>query len=102
MLTAFFVVTGFVVLLSHRKLWEKCIILLSSVPIALVCNTIRLTCTSIAFLYLDTKEWEKAFHDYGGLAMMPLAIGITLFELWFLSKLVIGPYPQTGQSETIL
>lgn len=94
MLTAFFVVTGFVVLLSRRKLWEKCIILLSSVPIALLCNTIRLACTAIAFLYLDTEKWEKAFHDYGGIAMMPLAIGITLFELWFLSKLIIGSEAQ--------
>jgi exosortase len=91
MLTAFFVVTGFVVFLTRRPLWEKGLILISSVPIALLCNTIRLTLTSIAFLYLKTEMWEKAFHDYGGLAMMPLALGITLFELWILSKLIIGP-----------
>lgn len=102
MLTAFFVVTGFVILLSRRKLWEKVLILLSSVPIALLCNTIRLTLTSIAFLYLETETWEKAFHDYGGLAMMPLALGITLLELWFLSKLFIGPDTRAVQSLNII
>jgi exosortase len=91
MLTAFFVVTGFVILLTRRPLWEKVLILISSVPIALLCNTIRLALTSIAFLYLEADLWEKAFHDYGGLAMMPLALGITLFEIWFFSRLIIGP-----------
>jgi len=91
MLTAFFVVTGFVILLSRRPLWEKILILISSVPIALICNTIRLALTSIAFLYLEVEVWEKAFHDYGGLAMMPLALGIILLEMWFFSRLIIGP-----------
>ncbi len=102
MLTAFFVVTGFVVLLSQRRFWEKVLILFSSVPIALLCNTIRLTLTSIAFLYLEADVWEKAFHDYGGLAMMPLALGITLFELWFFSKLIIGPEQQAVRPQIII
>jgi len=102
MLTAFFVVTGFVILLSRRKLWEKALIFLSSVPIALLCNTIRLTLTSIAFVYLDAEAWKKAFHDYGGLAMMPLALGITVLELWFLSKLFIGPESPSVSSQVIV
>lgn len=81
MLTAFFVVSGFIVLICRRRLWEKVLIFFSSVPIALLCNTIRLTLTSIAFLFLEGQFWEKVFHDYGGLAMMPLALFLIGLEL---------------------
>lgn len=91
MLTAFFVVSGFVVLICRRPLWEKALIFVSSVPIALLCNTVRLVLTSIAFLFLEGQDWERIFHDYGGLMMMPLAVGLTILELKFLSKLFIEP-----------
>lgn len=91
MLTAFFVVSGFIVLICKRPLWQKVLIFVSSVPIALLCNTVRLALTAIAFLYLEGQDWEKVFHDYGGLAMMPLAVALIVLELWFLSKLFIHP-----------
>lgn len=91
MLTAFFVVSGFVVLICRRPLWEKVLIFVSSVPIALLCNTVRLVLTSIAFLFFKGQDLEKIFHDYGGLAMMPLALALILLELWFLSKLFVRP-----------
>jgi exosortase len=97
MLTAFFVISGFVVLLVQRQWWEKLIILISSVPIGLLCNTLRLTVTALVFTKIDAQYWEKAFHDYGGLAMMPLALGIVVFELWLLSNLVIEPKSKVEQ-----
>ena len=66
-------------------------ILASSIPIALLCNTIRLTLTAYAFTRLDGSKWEGAFHDFGGLAMMPLAVAMIVFELWLLSTMVIRP-----------
>jgi exosortase len=89
MVTAFFVISGLVVLLVQRRWWEKLLILASAIPIALICNTLRLAITAIAFTKLDSQRWEGAFHDYGGLAMMPLALGIVVFELWLLSNIVI-------------
>jgi len=63
----------------------------SSIPVALLCNTIRLTLTAYAFTLLDGSAWEGVFHDFGGLAMMPLAIAMIVFELWLLSSMVIKP-----------
>lgn len=91
MVTAFFVISGLVVLLVQRRWWEKLIILASAVPIGLICNTLRLAVTAMAFTKIDSQRWEGAFHDYGGLAMMPLALGIVVFELWLLSNLVVEP-----------
>ena len=87
MVTSFFVITAMVVLVVKRKLWEKVTVLFSALPVALLCNTIRLTLTAIAFTVLVGQNREEMFHDFGGYAMMPLALSIVVFELWFLGKL---------------
>jgi len=92
MVTAFLVITALVVLLAKRAWWEKLIVLVSSLPIALLCNTIRLTVTAIAFTILTGDHWEKLFHDFGGYAMMPLALAMVVGELWLLRRLTT---PQT-------
>lgn len=91
MVTAFFVISGLVVLLVRRAWWEKIIVLVSSLPIALLCNTVRLTITAIAFTVLTGEHWEKIFHDFGGYAMMPLALAVIVTELWLLTKLTMLP-----------
>jgi exosortase len=91
MITAFFVIAGLVALIARRPLWEKAMICLSSLPIALICNTIRLTVTAIAFTMVKGELWEQVFHDFGGYAMMPLALGIIVLELSMFSLLTIEP-----------
>jgi len=91
MVTAFFVISGLVVLLVRRAWWEKLIVLASSLPVALLCNTARLTITAIAFTVLSGEYWEKIFHDFGGYAMMPLALAAVVAELWLLAKLTTLP-----------
>jgi len=87
MATAFLVIIGWIVLLVRREWWEKLILLLSSLPIALLCNTLRLTVTAVIFTKLTGAKWEGIFHDFGGYAMIPLALATVVFELWILRKL---------------
>ena len=91
MITAFFVISGLVVLLVKRVWWEKLIILVSSLPIALLCNTVRLTVTAIALTQLSDQFWDDVFHDFGGYAMMPLALAVVVGELWLLTRLTTLP-----------
>jgi exosortase len=91
MITAFFVISGLVALLSRRMWWEKLIVLISSLPIALLCNTIRLSITAMLFTILKGPYWEKLFHDFGGYAMMPLALVIVVAELHLITKLTTPP-----------
>jgi exosortase len=88
MIMAFFVIGGFIVLLSKRARWEKLMVFISCIPIALLCNTIRLAVTAIAFTVVKGEHWEKTFHDFGGYAMMPLAIGVIMSEFWLLERIV--------------
>jgi exosortase len=94
MVTAFFVISGLVVLLVKRTWWEKLIVFASSLPIALLCNTTRLAITAIAFTVVSGEYWEKVFHDFGGYAMMPLALAVVVAELWILAKLTTPPTEQ--------
>ncbi|MFC1738380.1 exosortase [Planctomycetota bacterium] len=91
MIMAFFIISGLVVLLVKRAWWEKLAVLVSSLPIALFCNSVRLTITAIAFTRLSGEHWEKIFHDFGGYAMMPLALGVIVLELWLLTKITTVP-----------
>jgi len=91
MITAFFVISGLVVLLVQRAWWEKLVILISSLPIALLCNTIRLVITAMFFTILEGEYWERVFHDFGGYVMMPLALAAVVGELWLLAKLTVLP-----------
>jgi len=91
MITAFFVISGLVVLLVRRSWWERLIIFVSSLPIALVCNTLRLAVTSVAFTIVKGDRWQQVFHDFGGYAMMPLALAIVVGELWMLRRLTKQP-----------
>jgi exosortase len=94
MVTAFFVISGLVVLLVRRAWWEKLVILASSLPIALLCNTTRLAITALVFTVISGEQWEKIFHDFGGYAMMPLALAAVVGELWILAKLTTAPTKQ--------
>jgi len=94
MITAFFVIGGLVALLVERAWWQKLIVLASCLPIALVCNTARLTITAIAFTIVNHENLEVIFHDFGGYAMMPLALAGIVAELWLLAKLTTPPAEQ--------
>jgi len=91
MITAFFVISGLVVLLTRRLWWEKLIVLLSSVPIALLCNTVRLVVTAMLYTVIQSEIGRKWIHDWDGYAMMPLALAMVVGELWLLWRLTTPP-----------
>ncbi len=91
MITAFFVISALVALLTRRAWWEKLTVLLSSVPIALLCNTVRLVVTALLYTVVQSDAGRKWIHDLDGYAMMPLALAMVVGELWLLSRLITPP-----------
>lgn len=89
MLTAFIIICALIAMITNRSLWQKAVIVASSIPIAFICNTIRLTITAAAFTIIDGKRWETAFHDFGGFAMMPLALALIGLQLYLLSNIFV-------------
>ncbi len=89
MLTAFVVVACVLAGVVDRPFWQRCVVVFSSVPIAIVCNIIRLVATAMLFMWFDGELAEKFFHDFAGLTMMPIAVLMIAGELWVLSRLEI-------------
>jgi exosortase len=93
MLLTFFALATAVVFIIERPLADKLFILASAIPIALVTNLIRITVTAMLKVAFDgtdmSKKLDAFVHDYAGLAMMPIALGLLALELWLLSRLLV-------------
>ncbi len=93
MLTIFIALSFAIVLVTDRPLWERLVIVLSSVPIALVSNIVRIVVTAILYLVVGPEWVDRVFHDLDGWLMMPFALGLLYVEFQILSHLVIEEGP---------
>ena len=91
MVTAFLVIGALVVLLARRSLGEKLVVLASSLPIALLCNMIRLTVTAILYKIFEDQHVRDLIHSSAGYAMMPVALALVVGEFWLLRRLSAPP-----------
>ena len=91
MLTIFCALAVAMVFLIERPWWDKFVILLSAIPIALAVNIIRITVTGLLYLALgqDNHFATKLAHDWAGYFMMPLALGFLWLELQILERLTV-------------
>ncbi|HEY2785220.1 MAG TPA: exosortase/archaeosortase family protein [Fimbriiglobus sp.] len=76
------------VLLARRSWFEKAMLLLGIVPVAIVTNVLRITATGIAFTFDPNKSAMHTLHDAFGWLMMPVGLGLLACELWALNRLV--------------
>ena len=91
MLTIFLALAVAMVFLVERPWWDKFMILLSAVPIALIVNVIRITLTGLLYMVVgpDNEFAHKLGHDWAGYFMMPLALGFLWLELQVLERLTV-------------
>lgn len=88
--TIFAAMAVFMVFIIERPWWDKFVILLSAIPIALLVNIIRITIIGLLYwITPDNNIAHKLGHDWAGLFMMPLALGFLWLELQILERLTI-------------
>ncbi len=73
-LTGFLALTTAWAYLSDRPLWNRVLLIGSSVPIAMTANVVRVMLTGVVTHCLDPKYASGAFHTVEGLAMMGLGL----------------------------
>jgi exosortase len=100
MLMIFFAMSTGLALVIRRPLWEKLVLVASSVPIALAVNVIRITATGILHETAGSEVAHAVFHDLAGWLMMPLALGFLWLELKLLTNLLLDPLPATRRPAT--
>jgi exosortase len=89
MLAAFVVVSAVLAYVVNRPRWQRATLLVASIPVAILCNLVRLVVTAVLFLAVSSEVGEKFFHDFAGLTMMPLAVLMLVGLMWIMSRLVI-------------
>jgi exosortase len=89
MLTIFVALAVAITLVTDRPIWERIVIVLSAVPIALAVNITRITVTGILHLTAGPELADMVFHDLAGWFMMPMALGLLYVEFQILSHLLI-------------
>jgi exosortase len=88
-LMTFITVAGAVAFLTHRPLWQKLIISASAVPIAILCNVMRVSGQGLLDHY-HSPEWSQGFaHGFAGLVMLVPGFFMILAVCWILDNLFI-------------
>ncbi|MHC4658429.1 MAG: exosortase/archaeosortase family protein [Planctomycetota bacterium] len=75
--------------LHYRPIWQRIVLLASTIPIAILCNIVRVTVTGFIYVLIHPKYTQDIYHSILGLAMLPLAFGLYGFLAWFMSSLFI-------------
>lgn len=88
-LMTFISVAAAIAFLSARPLWQKIVITLSAIPIAIMCNVIRIAGQGLLDTYWS-REWSEGFaHQFAGLIMLAPAFFLILLVGWILDNLFI-------------
>lgn len=82
------------VLLMRRSHFEKLMVLLGIVPIAIVTNVLRITATGVSFNFITDAGVREFLHDGYGYAMMLIGLALLALELWVLKRLVVDEETQ--------
>jgi exosortase len=89
MLMVFVALAVAMALLSERPIWERLLLVVSSVPIALISNILRIVATGVLYSQVEDEGVREMAHDVFGWAMMPLGLVLLMGVSWILSHLLI-------------
>jgi exosortase len=88
-LMTFISVGAAVSFLSNRPFWQKVIITMSAVPIAIFCNVMRVSGQGLLHTYVSTS-WSQGFaHAFAGMVMLVPGFFLILGMGWFLDQIFI-------------
>ena len=75
----------------HGRIWKKSMLILSSVPLTIFSNSLRIALTGILSEKFGSKAVEGFFHDFEGWLIFMFTLGILVLEIWLLNKLFPEP-----------
>jgi exosortase len=100
MLLTFAALTTAMSIVIKRPLADKIVLLLSTIPVAIAVNALRIVSNGVAMDIWGLEVANDFFHDQAGWVMMPVAIAFLWLELWMMSHLLV-PVAAEDLSSTI-
>jgi exosortase len=89
------------VVMMDRTRFEKFMIVLGIVPIAVAANVLRITATGMSYVVFTNKATTEFLHDFHGWLMMPVGLALLALELWVLTRLVVAPEPPSAPQSPV-
>jgi exosortase len=86
--------------LSARPLWQKIVIVVSAIPIAIFCNVMRVTGQGLLDHYVSPQLSESYAHQFVGVVMLIPAFFLILLVGWVLDRMFVdeaGEKPLPGR-----
>jgi exosortase len=81
--------------LHDRPMWHRLALLVSTIPIAILCNVVRVTVTAMIYILWDPRYAQGFYHDLLGVLMLPLAFLLYGRLAWFMANLFTEDKPET-------
>lgn len=91
MLVTFSAFAAGAVLMLDRTLFEKLMVVLGVVPIAVFTNVLRVTATGVTYTMVADPDARHFAHDLYGWLMMPAGLALLALQLWCLGRLLVRP-----------
>lgn len=74
-------------LFSKWSWWQKALVLIATLPVAIIANVMRIVVTGLLYQYVSTDVGQKFSHDVAGFIMIPLAAALLWLFLVYLDRL---------------
>jgi exosortase len=88
-LMTFISVGAAIAFLSSRPLWQRILITLSGIPIAIFCNVMRVSGQGLLDTYVSTELANGFAHQFVGMVMLIPAFFLLLLVCWVLDHLFV-------------
>ncbi len=75
------------VMFTRKPWWQKTLLFLSAVPVAVAANVVRITVTALLFEHISTSAGKRFSHDAAGLVTNCVAAFLLAIVLWILSRI---------------
>jgi exosortase len=102
LLMAFFALGVAMAYLHYRPIWQRLVLLASTIPIAILCNIIRVTITGFIYVLISPEYAQGLYHDLLGMLMLPVAFGLYGLLAWFMSNLLVNADIEENKSSDIV
>lgn len=75
----------------RAALWKRILLVLSTVPLTIITNSLRIALTGIIYKHWGAAAAEGFFHGFSGWLIFMFTFGVLLAEIWVLRRILPGP-----------
>jgi exosortase D (VPLPA-CTERM-specific) len=89
---------------SRIRFWKSVVIVISTGPLAIITNSLRIALTGLLYELWSAKVAEGFFHGFSGWFIFMFSFGVLLLEIWVLNRIFPerrGTSSKASRQETI-